>query len=189
MQRINIDNKSLIVGYHAQEFRHTGVLELPIRCDISNAWLGSGYYFWTELEFAKYWGEDFKKKTGSYDVYSTCIDVENCINTVFNEEQYFFFRNCIEKAISHFEKEGKEITLKRVHEFLSDKFWNKMGISGIIYDDLPFNPTQKPNRKYSVIEYKENNNTRFFYYRKRIQIVVFNLKNIRNFELHLEEQS
>ena len=154
MERVKIDSKNLIIGYHAQEYRYDSILENPIKCDVSNAWLGIGYYFWTELEFAKYWGVDFKtRKTGYYDVYSTHIDIENCINAVFNEEQYFFFRRCIEKAINYFENQGIEITLKRVHEFLSDNFWNKMGVSGIIYDDLPFNPTQKPNRKYSVIEY------------------------------------
>ena len=190
MERVNIDDKSLIIGYHTQEYRAEKILDTPIRCDIKNAWLGIGYYFWIDIEFAKYWGEDFKtKKTGYYDIYRTYIDTETCINAVFNEQQYFFFHNCIEKAIEHFDKNGIAITLKRVHEFLSDNFWNKMGITGIIYDDLPFNPNNKPDRKYSIIEYKENNYTKFFYYKKRIQIVVFSLKNIHNFDLYLEAQS
>ena len=190
LERITLNNKSFIIGYHTQEFRPDSVLKKPILCDIENAWLGIGYYFWTDIEFARYWGEDFKaRKTGYYDVYSVHIDTDHCINAVFNEYQYFFFRRCIEKALDVFEKSGKAITLKRVHEFLSDNFWNKMGVTGIIYDDLPFNPQQKPKRKYSVIEYRENNQTKFFYYKKRIQIVIFSLKNIRNFGFVLEKQS
>lgn len=190
MERIKFDSKELIVGFHAQEYRYNAILKSPIQCNVDTAWLGIGYYFWTDLEFAKYWGEDFKKRrTGYYNVYSVYIDVNTCINAVFNEEQYFFFRRCIEKSIEYFENNGFEINLKRVHEFLSDNFWNKMGISGIIYDDLPFNPNLKPNRKYSVVEYKENNYTKFFYYKKRIQIVVFNLENICNFALYLHKQS
>lgn len=190
LERIILENRSFIVGYHTQEFRRHALLTKPILCDLANAWLGFGYYFWTDIEFARYWGEDFKmRKTGYYDVYSTYIDSEKCINAVFNEEHYFFFRRCIEKAIDRFAETGEEITLKRVHEFLASNFWNKMGITGIIYDDLPFNPNSKPNRKYSVVEYRENNNTKFFYYKKRIQIVVFSLKNIRNFELFLKKQS
>jgi hypothetical protein len=64
-----------------------------------------------------------------------------------------------------------------------------MDVSGIIYDDLPYNPNNKPNRKYSVVEYKENGHTKFFYYKKRIQLVVFSSENIHNFALHLEKQA
>ena len=59
----------------------------------------------------------------------------------------------------------------------------------VIYDDLPVNPFNKPDRKYSVVEYKEYGHTKFFYYKKRIQIAIFSLNNIRNFDIHLEEQS
>lgn len=188
MEKINIDKIEYLVGYHTQEFRHEGELLIPEKCNAIDAWLGFGYYFWTDLEFAKYWGEDHKMKTGSYDIYKANLIYENCLNTVFKENEYFFFRNCLEKAIFNFEKNNKIVTLKRVHEFLADNFWEKMGITGIIYDDLPTNPNNKPNRKYSVIKYIENDNSKFFYYKKRIQIVIFKLKNIRNFAIYLEEQ-
>ena len=57
--------------------------------------------------------------------------------------------------ISRFKKTGKDISLKRVNEFLTDNFWRKLGVTGVIYDDLPVNPFNKPDRKYSVVEYKE----------------------------------
>lgn len=190
MERKNLNSVTYIVGYHSQEYRNNSILSKPILCDIDNAWLGFGYYFWTDIEFAKYWGEDFKvRKSGYYDIYSADIDVENCINAVFDEEQYFFFRSCIEKAINYFNSVNKDISLKRIHEFLSDNFWHKMGVTGIIYDDLPFNPSFKPNRKYSVVEYQEYNKTKFFYYKKRIQIVVFDLKDVHNFNRFLSKQS
>lgn len=189
LERKRINNKEYVVGFHTQEFRNKIISE-PILCDIENAWLGSGYYFWVDLEFAKFWGEDFKKRrTGYYSIYCAYIDIDNCINAVFDEEQYFFFRRCIEKSIEHFKLHGFEITLKRVHQFLSDNFWNKMNVSGIIYDDLPFNPFKKPNRKYSEVEFVENGKMRFFYYKKRIQLVVFNLENISTFAPYLEKQS
>lgn len=98
MERIIIENQSFIIGYHSQEFRQGTQLTEPILCDLANAWLGFGYYFWTDIEFAQYWGEDFKmRNTGHYDIYLTYIDVENCINAVFNEEHYFFFDAVLKK--------------------------------------------------------------------------------------------
>jgi hypothetical protein len=156
---------------------------------MDNAWLGHGYYFWAEIEFAQYWGEDFKvRNNGFYNIYSANLDIENCINAVFDEKHYYFFQNCIEKAIEYFRNQGISITLKQINEFLLNKFWKEKGITGILYDDLPFNPNYKPNRKYSIIEYKENNKLKHMYYKKRIQIVVFNVENIHNFACCLEKQ-
>lgn len=190
MQRITVNDKQFLIGYHTQEFRYDSELSVPLKCTMDNAWLGMGYYFWIDLEFAQYWGEDFKsKKNGYYDIYTAQIDINNCINAVFNEEHYLFFRRCIEKSIEHFTKHNLPVTLKEIHEFLLNKFWKEHGITGILYDDLPYNPNNKANRKYSVVEYKEYHQIKYFYYKKRIQIVVFNLKNVHNFELHLEKQT
>jgi len=189
LERITVNSKEYLVGYHTQEFRIEGELDSPILCDYRNAWLGSGYYFWTEVEFAKYWGEDFKvRNTGYYDVYSAEIDVENCLNVVFNEQHYFFFLRCLEKAINYFQQKEERTTLKEVHEFLEYNFWGKLGITGILYDDLPSNSKNKPNRKYSVIGYEEYGKTKFLYYKRRIQVVVFSLSEIHNFNLFLGEQ-
>lgn len=182
MERSTLNGKTFLVGYHTQEWRTSGVLEKPIRCVASNAWLGIGYYFWTELEFAHYWGEDYKKhRTGCYDIYRALLDVENCINAVFDEEGYFYFREKIESTIQHFLDNGKNVDLQKVHRFLAENVWQRMGITGIIYDDIPSNPRHKSERIYSKIP--------DLYYKKRIQVVMFDIKTICNFSIALEEQS
>ena len=163
------------------------VLDEPILCK-KNAWLGIGYYFWIDEEFAHYWGEDFKKKnTGYYDIYQACLDIENCINTTFDEEGYYFFKEKIETTIQYFRTNQIKITLQQLNRFLKNKFWNILNITGIIYDDLPTNPFNK-DRMYSEVEYTVNNKKQYLYYKKRIQVVIFDLQNIHNFNIHLEEQ-
>ena len=179
MEKIIENDKIYLVGYHTQEFRPKE-LNYPICCEARNAWLGMGFYFWTEEEFAHYWGQDWKMNTGAYDIYHAEIDISKSINAVFSEEGYFFFREKIEEAISYFRDKGQSVTLQKVHRFLADNIWHKLGVTGIIYDDKPSNRIDK-NRYYSEIP--------DLYYKKRIQIVIFSLENIRNFELFLEEQS
>lgn len=103
-------------GYHTQEFRpDEQVLEEPIICNAKNAWLGIGYYFWLDLEYAHYWGEDFKKdykkSPGFYSIYKANIDTSNFIDTVFNEEGYNLFKDSIEKAFIELNKQKITITL------------------------------------------------------------------------------
>lgn len=151
-------------------------LSEPMKCKADRAWLGIGYYFWAELEFAQYWGEDSKTKaTGHYDIYRAYLDCGNCIDAVFDEEGYFSFRRAIERAIANFEKYELEVTLDQVNRFLADEIWGPLGITGIIYDDKPRNP-RKSDRVYTKIPE--------LYYKKRIQMVLFNLENIHNFEFH-----
>lgn len=186
MERININDKEFIVGYHCQEFRVEGELEKPITCSQKNAWLGIGYYFWIDVKFAHFWGVDFKKEnTGYYDIYEALLDTEKCLNATFDEKGYYFYKDCVEEAIIFFKTNNEKVTLDKVNRYLKDKYWNKMGITGIIYDDLPINPYRKPQRQYSEIEINQNT---FFYYQKRIQIVIFNIENIYHFNLLLEEQ-
>ena len=181
MERKSISNKPYLIGYHTQEYRSTAhALEEPIKCKGKTAWLGVGYYFWTEIEFAHYWGEDFKKRaTGYYDIYKANINVEKCLNTVFDEEGYFFFKTKIEETIEYFKQKNMYVTLEQVHKFLADNIWNDIGVECIMYDDKPVN-SFKSDRIYSEIP--------DLYFKKRIQIVVFNLKNVINFVLYLEEQ-
>ena len=179
MERVEYKGKPYLVGYHSQEYRVTGTLEEPLKCKAKYAWLGIGYYFWTEIEFAKYWGEDAKKNTGYYDIYKAFLKIDQCINAVFDEEGYFFFRGKIEETIDYFNRNGQQVTLERVNRFLADNIWPTLGVEGIIYDDKPTNPRQS-DRIYSEIP--------DLYYKKRIQVVLFNLANICNFELLLEEQ-
>ena len=176
-----IGNNIHVRGYHAQECRSTE-LKRPIKCANKKAWLGFGYYFWLEEEFAHYWGLDAKihEKSKSYDIYRADLDIKNCINTVFDEEGYLYFIEEIEDAILNFKNKGKSFSLAEINRFLAEKVWAKYGIEGIIYDDKPTNPRNK-NRIYSEIP--------DLYYKKRIQIVIFELKNICNFELYLKNQN
>jgi hypothetical protein len=182
IQRVPTKNgNQLIIGYHTQEFwEDHQPLTAPIKCISPTAWLGIGYYFWTDLEFAHYWGQDSKKKrTGYYDVYWAHIEEENLLNACFSEEGYSLFKESIDEVIQHFRNHGLSITLDEVSRYLADNYWPNMGVTGIIYDDLP-QKVASPGRTYSVIPP--------LYYKKRIQIVVFSVKNIVNFGLEVEHQ-
>jgi hypothetical protein len=187
LKRVTINDKTYIIGYHTQEYR-SKILDQPIICNAKNAWLGKGYYFWVDLKFAHYWGKDFKKsKTNYYDIYQADLNTENCVDAVFDEKGYNFFCEIIDKAIKYLESAGLTTNLELVNRFLLDNFWNKMGVTGVIYDDLPVNRDDK-DRMFSKISFREGGRDKYFYYKKRIQIVIFDLKNIHNFELLLEEQ-
>ena len=175
-----IGNKTSIEGYHTQEYRST-VLRQPLKCVNKSAWLGFGYYFWLEVEYAHFWGQDSKihGKSESYDIYRADLNIENCINTVFDENDYMDFVEVIEESIQQYKNRRIPITLKNINRYLAEKVWAKLGITGIIYDDKPTNPRNK-NRIYSEIP--------DLYYKKRIQIVIFDIKNINSFELYLENQ-
>ena len=175
-----IGNRIQVRGYHSQECR-PNELEQPVKCVNKKAWLGFGYYFWLEEEYAHYWGQDSKihEKSESYDIYWTDLNIKSCINAVFDEEGYVFFMNVIKEAIKHFKTKGKSFTLAEINRFLAEKVWPKHGIEGIIYDDKPVNPRYK-DRVHSEIP--------DLYYKKRIQVVIFDLKNILNFELYLKNK-
>lgn len=184
MERIEVKGENYIRGYHTQESREYGFLTKAIKCTNTDAWLGAGFYFWTELEFAKYWGIDSKKvksPMGCYDVYSSIIKEENLLNTVFDEEHYFYFIEMIDLAIEKIKTTGisHHLSLNKVNRYLTDNIWNATGFTGIIFEDIPSNVPLK-KRIYSVIPP--------LYYVKRIQIVVFDEKIITNFEMLLEEQ-
>lgn len=176
MERVLNGNMEYIVGYHTQEYRgESSWLKAPLQCDHKNAWLGIGYYFWTEIDFAEYWGQDSKSgQTGYYDIYTAHLNCEKCINTVFDEAGYYFFRDSIEETIEFMKDSGVTISLEQINRFLAERIWVRLGIEGIIYDDKPRNP-RNPERKYSLIPP--------LYYKKRIQIVIFDMKNIHGFKL------
>jgi len=182
IQRVDSPDGKMILGYHTQEERPVK-LDKPIICDDDLAWLGEGYYFWVEEEFARIWGEDKKKKaTGSYSIYSAWIMADHLLNTTFREADYFFFKECIEEAIQNSKNLGEEINLKDIHQYMKDTFWDELGVTGIIYDDLPIN-THKTSKFRSL--HRVHSEVKPLYYKKRIQIVVFDLGNIRDFKLHL----
>lgn len=181
LQRHKENDKEYLIGYHTQEHRGKDFLRLPIKCKASNAWLGIGYYFWVDLRYAEYWGEDFKiKNTGYYDVYKSYLNDGNFINASFSEEGYFFFKNKIESTIEFLKNKGVKVTLQKVHRFLAEEVWPKLDITGIIYDDLPHNVPEK-NRIYSEVKP--------LYYQKRVQIVVFNESNFNTFVPYLKRKT
>jgi hypothetical protein len=165
-----------VVGYHTQEFRYDQQpLKNPMKCISNEAWLGFGYYFWLEKEFTHSWGKLCKNRTGAYDVYQGNIKEMGILNTTFSEDAYFFFRESIETVIASFKKDGLKINLQTVHRYLVDKFWPNANVTGIIYDDLPWNSARATHTLIPPLHYK-----------KRIQLVVFNLNNIISFELSSE---
>lgn len=169
-----------IVGFHTQEHRiDEQPLDIPVYCHDRQAWLGFGYYFWQELEFAHYWGEDKKMNTGSYDIYSADIDMTHVLDACFDEESYNFFIEVIEKAIKVLRIETiDKKSLAKVHQFLKERHWQKNGIKGLRYSDIPKN--SRSGRLYSLVP--------DLYYKKRIQIVVFDLDIIHNFAIYLDDQ-
>lgn len=182
MKRLINKDIHYVVGYHTQEHRPMEqALEGPIKCHDPKAWLGVGYYFWTDIVFAKYWGVDFKLgKHNAYDVYSAHIEEERLINAVFDQKGYDFFVTKIDSAIEHLKKQNiNDVKIGKVHRYLAENIWSKMNITGIIYDDLPRNKEEK-ERVFSEIHP--------LYYKKRIQIVTFGIDIIKKFDVYLEEQ-
>lgn len=182
MEKKEVKGKNYIVGYHTQEFRETGVLDEPKHCFRRDAWLGSGIYFWTDLDFAHYWGLDSKVNTSptkKYDIYSAHIEYDCLLNSVFNEEHYHFFVETIEETIKKLKAVGVQNNLlhEKVNRYLVDNVWQKLGFKGIIFEDIPHNSVGK-GRKYSDIPP--------LFYLKRIQLVAFDKKIIHNFVLLLE---
>jgi len=175
MLRKNCGTNLYLEVYHTQESRKSK-LTSPIICNRADAWLGVGYYFWMDETFAHNWGNDSKKTTGYYDIYSALIDEEGILNATFDEKEYYFFVKSIEKARKYLAKTLNGINLQNVHRFLADKVWPHMGIKGIIFDDIPHN-AYNHGRIYSDIKP--------LYYTKRIQIVIFDTKNIVTFVPHL----
>lgn len=183
LERVIIKEESYIVGYHTQEFRYEGIIDHPIPCSRTNAWLGFGYYFWTNLDCAHYWGVDSKMKsspTDKYDIYTANIEEDGLLNTVFDEEHYKFFVKKIDDTILVLKEKGvADISLLKVNRYLRDRIWKNADVDGVIFEDIPKNTAEKEQRYSSIPP---------LYYIKRIQIVAYNKKIINNFAILLEEQ-
>ena len=172
-----IGDKTVVKGYHTQECRSEN-LSQPLK-SAQDARLGVGYYFWIEEDFAHNWGKIRKNQTGAYDIYIADLNIKKCLNTVFNERHYLFFRIMIKEAIRQFNDQGISFTLEAVNRFLVDHVWRPFDIKCIIYDDKP---TNKPKKNLIYSEIPD------LYYNKRIQVAVFDLNDIRNFKLYLKNQ-
>lgn len=167
--------------YHTQEKRHQ-VLTGPCECTRDDAWLGNGYYFWYDLDDAEKWGRECKVATGRYDVYKAKVDCSDVLDTVFNEEHYLFWLRQIEKAAKQIViKTGQKPTIKELNDYFKQRaMWSE--VTGIMFQDLPTNFNYlmvKP------IEYRYKKQP--FAYKKRIQIVVYNIEIICTFALVLTD--
>ena len=97
--------------YHTAE-RRAVRLSSPTFCNDEDAWLGDGHYFWDDIVDAEKWGNDRKRKTGYYEIYSAKVNCEKVLDTVFNEEHYRFWVNQVEKAAKKIvQKTGNKPTL------------------------------------------------------------------------------
>jgi hypothetical protein len=160
--------------FHCQEYRGA-ILSLPIEGIGSDQWLGDGYYFWQDYEFAQWWGNNKKCNNKNlsrrYSVYKASIefDEDDFIDTVFNETDYRNFVKNIEKfANKYFLQFNKKPSLIEFNDFISDKkIWSNIKI--IRFQDVPLNDDLM--------------SVKGFYYKKRIQIRVLNIENITNFVL------
>lgn len=157
--------------YHTQGYKKPYLVE-PIICKKSNAWLGTGYYFWYEEQDAIIWGVEAKIVWGKFVVYSSDIDCEDVLDTVFNEEHYLFFVSVIDKIAGDIiKKTNRKATIKEVNDILKkNNVWKD--VTGILYQDIPNNPDR---RKVDSL-----------LYRKRIQLVAFDLNIVTNFAFHYE---
>lgn len=167
-----------MIAYHTQEKRNK-TLSFPLKCVRDDAWLGEAYYFWKEEFDAFNWGNSSKKGTGFFEIYQCDINSEDYLDTVFNEEHYYFWFAQLEKIATVInEKTGEKPTLKELNDYIRDKnVWPQ--VDYIQFQDLPVNAEQsfvKP-----VIYGK--NKVRIVTFRKRIQIAVYNTKTVSNFAL------
>lgn len=168
--------------YHTQESRGK-LLSEPIPCTRDDAWLGDAIYFWLDLSDAEHWGNVSKRRTAHYEVYSCQIDCGNVLDSVFNEEHYYFWFKQIEKvAKAIISRTNIKPTIKELNDYFKERgTWDEL--DGIFFQDLPTNPNAllvKP------IEYKSKRVV--FPYRKRIQIAVYNSDIISNFVLLKKEK-
>jgi hypothetical protein len=154
--------------FHTQEKREV-ILKAPIICVRSDAWLGEAYYFWHDKIDAIEWGHNSKRKTGVFDIYKSEIESENILDTVFNEEHYLFWLGEIEKVGKVLTQKTKsKPTLKEINQYFKERaVWDE--VDGIMFQDIP-----KSDSKSLIRE---------FYYRKRIQLAIYNTKIINTFAL------
>ena len=168
----------MIIAYHTNEHRGNTLLK-PVFAEGNSQWLGEGYYFWQDYEFSEEWGYNRickrNKKLAQFDIYQAELDIDlsadNVIDTVFNEEDYRKFVENAEKfAHQHYEMFGEKPSLEDFNDFISDSgIWTD--IIAIRFQDLP----TKGNRTYLKIKR--------FYYKKRIQIALYDVTKIHTFVL------
>jgi hypothetical protein len=160
--------------YHTQEKRENR-LTAPIICEKDNAWLGAGYYFWYYEIDAHFWGRVSKKRTGAYEIYTTVINRDNVLDTVFNEAHYQLWFFNIDRIIKKIAKKSSEkITLKLLNDRLKE-CGVLDSVDGVLFEQISDSESDW---------FLET-----FQYRKQIQLAVYNLNIVSNFTFLTEGQS
>lgn len=150
--------------YHTQEKRQNRLVQ-PIRCTRSDAWLGYGYYFWSDLNDAVIWGLQSKKNTGEYEIYKGIVESDNILDTVFSEKGYQFFLDAMDKVIKDCQKKsGRKIGTSDVCKYLMEKAKWYDFLDGVMFADCP------------------NTDIERFNYRKRIQLALYKLDCLVSFD-------
>ncbi len=149
--------------YHTQERRDTE-LEFPCLATGNEQWLGDGFYFWQDYEFANWWGQikkcGSKNKSRQFCIFKCLLSFneDQIIDTVFDEQDYYNFVTKIEtfaKRLTHLTKAIP--TLEEFNDFTADYgLWKDIKV--IRFQDVP--------PKDEHVEVKG------FYYKKRIQLRV-----------------
>jgi len=161
--------------FHTQECRMP-VLNFPVMAEGNEQWLGDGYYFWQDYEFAKWWGGAKKckasNKSRQYSIFKAELSFEedDFIDTVFNEEDYYqFIKKVEELAKKYMQKYHRKPTLEEFNDFIADNnIWNEIKV--IRFQDVPENN--------DLVEVNG------YYYKKRIQLRVNEPEIITNFAWH-----
>lgn len=158
--------------YHTQEKRKYRIYK-PIITYSDDAWLGSAYYFWYNIEDAHFWGNRKKTKTKNYQIYSADISFTKVLDTVFDEQGYNLWLRVIEKVAKKVKqnKKGFKPSLTDINDLLKDEIFSKE-FNGVLFQDIPKSETLV--------------HVRGFFYRKRIQLAVYNLRIVSNFTFNYE---
>lgn len=159
--------------FHTQARKKRLLLFPELSNEIKN-WLGDGFYFWQDIEFAEWWGYSMKCKPWNrsrrFDIYSSVLefDEDEFIDTVFDQVDYYNFVNIIEKFSKKYQKQFREKPNLNDFNLFIKKFRIWENISVIRFQDVPENDL--------LIEVNG------YYYKKRIQIRVNKPELISNFE-------
>jgi len=163
--------------YHTQE-KWSQRLSDPIICNRRDAWLGEGYYFWDEQQDARIWGRTSKRATGHFEIYSAGLDCTDVLNTVFDEAQYLWWKNEIERVaqILQLKSSGAPKPTKwQVYQYIRSKgIWEAANVTGILFEDLTDNP--------------ERSRIDGFNYKKRTQLVAFTKRIVKDWSFLLVEK-
>lgn len=153
----------------------------PTYCKDIHSWLGLGYYFWEDINFADADGilrkkklqEQNNNKDYEYEIYECKLnfDSDKILDLAFNEEDYNAWIEVIEVFLEETNNkidkvdEGKLTTEKLNNFLIKHKIYETFDVIGIRFDDRPL----KAYPKNKLIYIGRNT----FPYRKRIQLMFF----------------